>query len=69
MTNISFFQGGKSYEELKKELGDEASPVNVPAVRKVSHFSSFLGNRNGYLSDTMVTKMLPFFFMHMLHLG
>jgi len=31
--NFSFFQEGKSYEELKKELGDVASPVIMEAVR------------------------------------
>uniref|UniRef100_A0A8C4E9N2 HP domain-containing protein n=1 Tax=Dicentrarchus labrax TaxID=13489 RepID=A0A8C4E9N2_DICLA len=28
----SKWSGGKSYEDLKKELGDEVSPVNVPTV-------------------------------------
>lgn len=28
-----FFQGGKSYEELKKALGNAASPVLVAPVR------------------------------------
>lgn len=28
-----FFKGGKSYEELKKELGGGASPVCVTPVR------------------------------------
>uniref|UniRef100_A0A8C4EBX7 HP domain-containing protein n=1 Tax=Dicentrarchus labrax TaxID=13489 RepID=A0A8C4EBX7_DICLA len=43
----SKWSGGKSYEDLKKELGDEVSPVNVPTVT-VSHFHflSFLGNRH-----------------------
>uniref|UniRef100_A0A8C9WVI1 Advillin n=1 Tax=Sander lucioperca TaxID=283035 RepID=A0A8C9WVI1_SANLU len=40
---------GKSYEELKKELGDEATSFNVPVVRKVVFISSsFLK----YLSDS-----------------
>lgn len=34
--HISFLKGGKSYEELKEELGDVASPVNVTTVCKVS---------------------------------
>uniref|UniRef100_A0A8C4EBZ4 Gelsolin-like domain-containing protein n=1 Tax=Dicentrarchus labrax TaxID=13489 RepID=A0A8C4EBZ4_DICLA len=41
-----------SYEDLKKELGDEVSPVNVPTVT-VSHFHflSFLGNRHCNLNQ------------------
>uniref|UniRef100_A0A8C9WVS5 Advillin n=1 Tax=Sander lucioperca TaxID=283035 RepID=A0A8C9WVS5_SANLU len=36
----SKWSGGKSYEELKKELGDEATSFNVPVVRKVVFISS-----------------------------
>lgn len=32
MTHIAFFKGGKSYEELKEELGDVTSPVIVTTV-------------------------------------
>ncbi len=56
MTNISVFQGGKSYEELKKELGDLASPINAPAVCKVSFI--IIRQRKWDLSDTMVTILL-----------
>lgn len=40
---IFLFQSGKSYEELKKEFGDTASPVNVTvAVCKVLFISQTL---------------------------
>uniref|UniRef100_A0A3Q3K966 HP domain-containing protein n=1 Tax=Monopterus albus TaxID=43700 RepID=A0A3Q3K966_MONAL len=49
----SKWSGGKSYEELKVELGDVTSPVNVTVVCQVIDCLGFLANRNGYLSDTL----------------
>uniref|UniRef100_A0A8C9WXU6 Advillin n=1 Tax=Sander lucioperca TaxID=283035 RepID=A0A8C9WXU6_SANLU len=51
----SKWSGGKSYEELKKELGDEATSFNVPVVRKncVKSKKSF----QSFPPDKLVNKL------------
>lgn len=64
LTNFFFLKGGKSYEELKEELGNIASPVSVTTVCKsflTSEMIVFLIHSNYYsLHISFLSFLLSF---------